>query len=281
MNCGTFVCSAAMAALAAFACRAAEVRPSSLYEAKLRARVVKGVTLEDCPQLEDLVSFTASHYNKTKVRFTGFNWQFRDAKGGKVVPRPHRSDAATALYHRDWRDVTLRFWTPENATWLDVSAGRGVEVAGLSLRRVAPSGSLNVNPRFDMAEEYVPGWQLLDGAVLGRDRNGTRYVNTEEGRVASDLFPVEPGSCVKVALRGILPRFVLGWMRLSASICFFDKFADAGGKEPYSGRAATKVNIGKDCAGAHVYTVPPGKHWARILVSGGIVYECSATKVDK
>ena len=254
------------------------VKPASFYEATFRARAVKGPTLEEHPQLEDMVPITASHYNNTQIRFAGFSWQFRESEGGKAVPLPRLSTAPTILYHSGWRDFVLRFWTPENATWFRISPGRGVEVVGISVREVEPGDTLNVNPRFDMSDEYVPGWHLANAAQLGKDRRGVSCVVAEEGSVVSDLFPVEPGTDVTVTLRGDPQRLEKRRSRMSATISFFESFADAGGGKALSGRASTVLRVGKDGCGSQVYTVPAGKRWARISAMGGVVYECSAKK---
>ena len=278
-NAMTVFCYVALAASAlAASAKGVAVRPGSLYEATFRARVVKGLVLEDYPQLEDLVPITASRYNNTQVRFAGFNWQFRETEGGKVVPLPYMSTAPTALYHRDWREFVLRFWTPENAGWFAVLPGKGVEIDGVSVREVEPGDTLNANPRFDMSGEYVPGWHLAGAAQQGKDRKGVSFVIAEEGRVISDLFPVEPGTDIKVILRAQHRLIGKTKSRISATVYFFGSFAEAGGEKSLAGRAATMVRPGKDGCGSRVYTVPEGKRWARISASGGVIYECSAKK---
>ena len=273
---GSFKVLFAAAFVAALSCGAVEVRPAAFYEAKFRARVVKGPTLEEYPQLEEMVPLVASHFNNTKVRFASVVWGFRESKDGKRIPRPHLAASPTILFHREWRDYAIRFWTPENASWFDLSASRGsgVEITGLSVSEVAPGDALNANPRFDAADELVPGWQLTGAAQLKKDGRGRSYVLAEEGSIASDLFAVEPGTQVEVTLRGA-PRFS---SRLSATVYFFAAFADAASdKNLRANKSAMKVSVsGRERESSYVYTVPVGKRWARFMVSGGSVYECSA-----
>ena len=277
---GTMRVAAIAIAAAVFECGAVEVRPAAFHEAKFRARVVKGPTLEEYPQLEEMVPLLASHFNNTKVRFASVVWGFRESKGGKSIPRPHLAASPTILFHREWRDYAIRFWTPENASWFDLSASRGsgVEIDGLSVSEVAPGDALNANPRFDAADELVPGWQLTGASQLKKDGSGRNYVLAEEGSIASDLFAVEPGSQVEVTLRGVPPRFALKTTRLSATVYFFAAFADAASdKKLRANQSAMKVSVsGRGRENSYVYTVPEGKRWARFMVSGGSVYECSA-----
>ena len=273
-------CATILAAAGLAAAEGVAVKPASFYEVKFRARVVKGLTLEEFPQLEDLVPITASRFNNTGARFSGFNWQFRETEGGKAVPLPYLSATPTLLYHREWRDFVLRLWTPENATWFGLLPGRGVEVADVSIREAAPGDTLNVNPRFDMSDEYIPGWHLSNAAQFVKDRNGVNFVSAEEGSAVSDLFPVTPGENVLVTLRGDPQRIGSRRGGLSASICFFGAFAESSGSKPFAGRAAMSVSVGKEGVSSRVYTVPAGKRWARLTARGAAVYECAATKVN-
>lgn len=274
-----FFFAAILAAAGLAAAEGVAVKPASFYEVTFRARVVKGLTVDEFPQLEDLVPLTASRFNNTGIRFSGFNWQFREAEDGKAVPHPYLSGSPTLLYHREWRDFVLRLWTPENATWFGLLPGRGVEVADVSVSEAKPGDTLNVNPRFDMSDEYLPGWHLSNAAQLGKDRNGVNFVSAKEGSAVSDLFPVTPGENIRVTLRGDPQRIGSRRGGLSASICFFGAFAEAGGKKPYAGTAAMKVSVGKEGVNSREYTVPAGKRWARLIASGAAVYECAATKV--
>ena len=264
-----------LAALA-FSCGAVEVRPAAFYEARFRARVAKGPTLEVHPQLADLVPLLASHYNNTGVRFSSLTWEFRESEGGARIPRPNLASSPTLLFHGEWREYVLRFWTPENATWFDVVVPKGhsVEMEGLEVKEVAPGPTLNANPDFGAADEYVPGWQLVGGSQLLKDAEGRNYVFAEEGSVASDLFAVRPGTRVEVTLRGIPPRYAKN-SRLSAVICFYGTFAEAakGGAR----RAAMKVTVaGREREKSYEYAVPEGKRWARLVVSGGSARSCEA-----
>ena len=258
-----------------------EVRPSAFYEAKFRARVVKGPTLEEYPQLADLVGLVASHYNSTKVRFASFNWVFREASRARVIPRAHLAASPTMLFHGDWRDFAVRFWTPENASRVDFEAS-GAEIAGLEISEAKPGPTLNENPRFDAHDEFTPGWQLAGAAQFKRDRNGVRYIFAEEGRVSSDVFAVRPSSRIKVCLRGTMPRYALENAHFSASVYFFETYEQAAvEKTAAKCRAARKVRItGKKGEASYSYSVPENARWARLVASGGNIYECSATLAE-
>ena len=266
--------AAICASLLAFACGAVEVRPAAFHEARFRARVVKGPTLEAYPQLEDIVPIAASHHNCTGVRFASVTWEFRESKDGAKIPRPSMAASPTMLFHGDWREYRLLFWTPENAAWFDV-LGRGVEVEGLAVREVAPGPTLNANPDFGASAEYAPGWQLVNASQLKTDAKGRNYVFAEEGNVASDLFAVKPGTKVEVTLRGLPPHYAARNTRLSAAIYFFGSFAEAA--KGNARRAAMKVYVsGREREKSYEYAVPEGKRWARLVVSGGSVYSCEA-----
>jgi hypothetical protein len=268
-------------AFAACASQAIEVRSSALYEASFRARVVKGPTLEKYPQLSDLVGLLVSHYNSTKIPFASFNWAFREVANGKVIPRANMAASPTILFHGDWRDFTIRFWTPENATWFALTAS-GAEIDGLELREVAPARVLNINERLDANDEFTPGWQLAGPAQFKRDKNGVKYIFAEEGRVSSDLFAVKPLSRVKVLLRGTMPRYALENAHFTASVYFFEAYHEASSEKTAAKfRAARKVRItGKEGEASYIYSVPEKARWARLVASGGNIYECSATELQ-
>lgn len=269
----------AVTVLAASASAAVAVNPASLYEARFRARVTDGPTLEEHPQLIDLVPLVASHFNSTKVRFAGFNWTFRKREGGRVVPRPYLGSSQTILFHRGWRDFSIRFWTPENASLFDLGASRGVEIAGLAVEEAEPGATLNHNPRFDAADEYVPGWQISGAAQFMRDGAGVNYVFAEEGRILSDLFAVKPGSRVKVVLRGVPSKYALENANFTACVYFFADYAQAAvEKTAVKRRSPRKVRItGRNRESSYVYNVPEDARWARVTASGGNVYECAVT----
>ena len=268
---------AVAASLLALVGGAVDVRPAAFHEARFRARVVKGPTLEEHPQLSDLVPLAASHHNNTGVRFASLTWEFRESKDGARIPRPHMAASPTMLFHRDWREYRLLFWTPENATWFDVVApkGRGVEVDGLVVKEIVPGPTLNANPDFSASDEYAPGWQLIGASKLKVDANGRTYVFAEEGNVASDLFAVKPGTKVEVTLRGCPPRYAVKNSRLSTAIYFYGSFAEAAKNDVR--RAEMKVSIaGREREKSYEYAVPEGKRWARLVASGGSVYSCEA-----
>jgi hypothetical protein len=79
-----------------------------------------------------------------------------------------------------------------------------------------------------------------------------------------------------------MPRYALENAHFTASIYFFEAYHEASSEKTAAKfRAARKVRItGKEGEASYIYSVPEKARWARLVASGGNIYECSATELQ-
>ena len=259
------------------------VKPRACYEATFRARVVAGPNVEDFPQLVDLVPMCVSRPTVTGERFAAVQWKFLDA-AGRQIPRPHEGASPQTLFSREWRSYRYRFWTPENAATVDFfpinsAKANKAELDLVDVREVAPDGTLNFNADFSAADDAAWGWQLVGTAAFQNIAHGKSAINTMDGHLNGDLFPVKGGGSVKVEAVCSNP-VIIGSRYSSASvrIMFYGKFADAA-KKGSRGLVEPPVSpAGKHATATHVFRVPDGMCWARVTAWHGIVERITVTE---
>ena len=254
-----------------------QLTPRGLYEATFRARIVAGNSLERFPQLEELRPYCVSRPRFTDVFFPAVNWTFLDADG-KEVKRPAEGNSGLTLLSETERDFVLRFYAPEPAARVRIATypnakGNQTRIDGLTVRPIARGETLNVNPRFDLSPDALPGWQLTGGA---------RYlpgigVETTGGAVYSDLFPVEPGMRLTMSLKGHVSKDIDRHNRLSCMIRYLRNYADGAKRSAYVNSKKIPYLEGTRREFCEEQVVPEGVKWARCQAHGGLIYEIRIT----
>ena len=261
------------------------VKPRTCYEATFRVRVVEGMMIEDVPQLRKLMSIAASRSSYLGLGFCRVQWRFADADG-KDIPRPYEGAAPQTLFSKKWKTCRYRFWTPENAARFEIFAQPGrkgdkVDIADLEVCEVPAPETLNFNGDFSADADIPWGWQLVGSALFQELPSGRSVVHVVEDTVRSDLFPVTPGTHVKVAASGSSPILRGGQEDRSTNvrIAFFATFAEA-----CTNRAAGDVAValkGRNAVAASSIVVPEGKHWARLSAWNGLLAKVEVRELGK
>ena len=268
-----------------------QVKPRTCYEATFRARVAKGPNLDDSPQLVDVMPACVSRSAILGVKFCAVQWKFLDANG-KAVPRPHEGASPQTLFFREWRTYRYRFWTPENAVCFELfpmhgTKGNKAEIADVAVREVpdAERGVLNCNGDFSAADDIPWGWQLIGSSLFHNVASGRSTVNTMDAHLNGDLFPVTPGTSVKVEAVCSDPVFFASRRDYTdVRICFYSSYGEASerGKTSRGRFAEPAVSPkGRSAKASHVYRVPAGRHWARVSVWHGIAEKIEVTEVKE
>jgi hypothetical protein len=272
-----------------FFAQAAEfaVKPRTCYEVSFKARVTRGPCIEKSPQLAAIVPMCVSRPNVTDFIFAGVRWRFFDAKGS-VIPRPHEGASAQTLFSAEWKNYRCRFWTPEKAAKVELAISAGAksnraELGDVSLVEIPSPQSLVFNPDFSAADDAAPGWQLVGSAVFHNLEPGRSEVNTLDGHVNGDLFPVLPGSRIEVGAVCRNP-VVLGTRRdfTNIRVEFYQTYADAakkGARNKALSETALSVS-GNPGKASRRYVVPPTANWARLSAWHGIVEKVSVSVVQ-
>ena len=276
----------AMLAFASVFASSVPVKPRTCYEATFRIRVAKGLTVEDAPQLVEMMPICASRSGFLGIGFSSVQWRFAD-DAGKIIPRPYEGASPQIIFSREWRTCSYRFWTPENAARFDIfphpgRKGDKVEFADLDVHEVPSPGTLNFNGDFSAAVDIPWGWQLVGTALLQKMPAGRPVVNVVEDTARSDLFPVRPGTRVVVKGRGsspVLPDRRATQKATNVRIAFFSSFEEAS-----TNRTAGDVAVsmtGENAVATRSVPIPEGKCWARLSVWNGILENIEVTEVAK
>jgi hypothetical protein len=277
------------AVMCLFFAQAAEfaVKPRACYELSFKARVTRGPCVEKSPQLADIVPMCVSRPNVTSIIFAGVRWRFFNAKGS-VIPRPHEGASAQTLFSGEWKSYRCRFWTPENAAKVEVAVSAGeksnrAELDGVSLVEIASPESIVFNSDFSAADDAAPGWQLVGSALFNNLGPGRSEVNTLDGHVNGDLFPVPPGGRIEVGAVCRNP-VVLGtrFDCTNIRVEFYRTYAEAAGKgarKKALAESALSVS-GNPGKASRKYAVPPTANWARLSAWRGIVEKVSVSVVQ-
>jgi hypothetical protein len=262
-----------------------EVKPRTCYEVAYRARVVNGPCREMSPQLSEIIPLSVSRFNATAVSFCAVQWRFKNSSG-KKISRPHEGASPQTLFSREWTEYRYRFWTPENAAFFELYIQAGskknrAEIADARLEEVKSPAILNFNGDFSAADDAAPGWQLVGSAVFQNISPGKSEVNTLIGHVNGDLFPVTPGSSIKVEAVCSNP-VVIGSRHdyTNVRLEFYPSYVSAAGKNARS-KALVEPPLspsGNPGVKSRIYRVPAGKRWARVSAWHGIVKKISVVE---
>lgn len=265
------------------------VKPRTCYEATFRTRVVRGPNIEDSPHLVDVMPLCASRATVLGVRFCAVQWRFLDA-GGRVIPRPVENASPQTVFSREWKTYRYRFWTPDEAARFEMFPMNGArdnkaELADVTVREMPPRAGepLNFNGDFSAADDMPLGWQLLGTALFHNISPGNSAVNTMDGHLVGDLFPVTPGASVRLAATCSDP-IIIGSHHTQTNfrIGFYASFADAADKGKAHRVAEPPVSAkGRHAAAEHVFRVPDGMRWARISAWHGIAEKATVTEVGQ
>lgn len=277
-------------ALGIFALGAQEfaVKPRTCYEVAYRARVVDGPSVELSPLIGEILPVSVSRNNVAGVKFAGVQWRFMDA-AGKTIPRPLEGASPQTLFSREWRAYRYRFWTPENASRFSISVSGGAkgnkaELSDVKITEVVSPKTLNFNSDFSAADDAAPGWQLVGSALFQNCAVGASQVNALDGHLNSDLFPVLPGSSVKVSAKCAAAVMTGASIKnTNVRIEFYTSYREAAKKGIRKKAYAEKVlsSDGDSDGVSHIYRVPDGKRWARVSAWRGIVKEITVTAVEE
>ena len=261
------------------------VKSRTCYEATFRVRVVKGITVEDLPQLAEIIPICASRSGFLGIGFSRVQWCFADS-GGNVIPRPYEGASPQILVSHEWQMCRYRFWTPEDAARFDIfpQAGRRgdkVELADLDVREVPSPDTLNFNGDFSASADIPWGWQMVGSALFQKLPSGRAVVNVVEDTARSDLFLVKPGMHFKVKACGSSPVLPDRYAAESTNlrIAFFSTFEEAS-----TNRAAGDVVValkGENSVAERSAIVPAGKNWARLSVWNGVLEKVEVTEEGK
>ena len=275
------MCGAGLCAFAA----GFPVKPLTCYEATFRVCVVEGMMIEDVPQLRKLMSIAASRSSYLGLGFCRVQWRFADADG-KDIPRPYEGAAPQTLFSKKWKTCRYRFWTPENAVRFEIFAQPGrkgdkVDIADLEVCEVPAPETLNFNGDFSADADIPWGWQLVGSALFQELPSGRSVVHVVEDTVRSDLFPVTPGTHVKVKTYGSSPILPDSYAAESTNlrIAFFSTFEEAS-----TNRVAGEVAValkGENAVAERSVIGPAGKNWARLSVWNGILEKVEVTEEGK
>ena len=263
------------------------VKPLTCYEATFRARVAKGPNVEDSPQLADIVPICASRSSVLGVKFAAVQWRFVNA-AGKTIPRPKEGASPQTLFSREWKTFRYRFWTPEHAARFELFPINGAkenkaELADVAIKEVPPEerGAFNFNGDFAAADDMPWGWQLVGSALFHYLAPGRSSVNTMDGHVNGDLFPVTPGQSVRMTVTASNP-IIIGshHEQTNVRLAFYPSYAAAATQDKTHHVVDPPVSpAGKHATASHVYRVPDGMHWARISVWHGIAEKIEVREV--
>ena len=281
------VCAAVVGVLRSDAVEFA-VKPRTCYEVAYRVRVVDGPSVEQSPLIGEILPVCVSRNNAAGVKFAGVQWRFKDA-AGRTIARPIEGASPQSLFTRGWKTYRYRFWTPENAARFSIfisggSKGNKAELTDVNISEISSPKTLNFNSDFSAADDAAPGWQLVGSAAFQNYAVGASQVNALDGHVNSDLFPVNPGSSIKVTAKcAAAVMSVTSLKNTNVRIEFYSSYIEAAKKGVRKNAYAEKVlsSDGDSDGISNIYRVPDGKRWARVSAWRGIVKEITVTTVEE
>ena len=281
-TCVIAIAAAAVSFAAAVRAESAPVKPGTLVEVSFSAAVEKGPNVEDDPSLAELLPISAGRQSKTGAKFMAARWDFLSADG-KAMLHPRSGWTTFTLSSKKPKQFRFRVYVPEGAAKIAVvgqTLGKDekVRVEGLRVEERTPGEVLNPNPDFSATGDELASWQLAGAARYLKDGEGRRYAFAEDGAVFGDMFPVTGGRKLEVKFTGAPPKYATRQHIPWVAVHFYDEYSDALRPNQQFARPRLELRSqwGREATKSHVYDIPDGAKWCRLVVRCGSATLCEA-----
>ncbi len=242
------------------------VEPYQRYNLEFKARSAGSHTIESRPALEQLLRIRSP--KMIPIESARATLIVNDAKNRNCIPT--YVARTIYIYSEDWQTCNWEFYAPAAAEFLNVRFDSldGLEVEGISLRKVTDAACLNPNPGLNMNKYHFPGYGNLYKTIV-REDGGLDIA----GWTVCDPIPVEPGERLKLTVDGEAAG------RLLIRTNFY---RDPPDDKNFISRNKTAIAIqGPRKTLEYVVAVPPETRWLRLSLSSGTIYGVKLEKIKE